>query len=303
MARNSDDDNPHGRDHESSEPSSRPSNKSKLTPELQKRLKENHEEALLLNRFKQVATSRLEEMALQSETSGVKYQMGDQERKIFQSLYGMGITEGIVAGIVTFVVLRKGPVYIARYVYNRKMAAAQGGHPTPQHPSASPWTSPPPKTPDGYQFSLPNSATGGNPTSHNPFQVGIRQDYPRSRNWLVRSIWFAFDSLLSVMMAASVSMAYTDVDQIKDQIVKLPLAPGPSLTSDALCKAITKELALVRKENSPAYQRLLARRYRQHDDHDSTKLSPPPPYSFYFQAIQEFGANCERRYWVVAIVW
>jgi hypothetical protein len=167
--------------------------------QMQKQLKERKQEMQMFDRFKRIASLRLEAMTRQSEESGIKYQMGDQEKQVFRQMHGMGIKEGIAAGAVTFFVLRRGPIYIGRWVYNRKLAQ-QRPHQQQQRyqqPSAS---APPPG--DGsYQLS--------NPNSKNPFQVAQRTDFPRSRNFLVRTIWFTFDSVLSFMMAASISMAYT----------------------------------------------------------------------------------------------
>ena len=161
-----------------------PEDKRGLDKEMQRQLKERKEEMLLFERFKRIASLRLEAMTRQSEESGVKFQMGEEEKQVFRQMTGMGIKEGIAAGIVTFIVLRRGPIYVARWIYQRRLAK--------QAPPG-----------DGsYQLSPPTTTPGA---TGNPFQTALRPDFPRSRNIVVRTIWFAFDSVLSLMMAASVS--------------------------------------------------------------------------------------------------
>lgn len=240
-----------------------PEDKRGLDKEMQRQLKERKEEMLLFERFKRIASLQLEAMTRQSEESGIKMQMGEQEKQVFRQMTGMGIKEGIAAGIVTFLVLRRGPIYVSRWIYQRRMAKQ---------------AQPPPG--DGsYQLSPP---TG------NPFQTALRPDFPRSKNIVIRTIWFAFDSVLSLMMAASVSMAYTDTDRIRQQLVELPLLEGRSLTADALCDDIVQELQKIKGEQNPAYQRLVK----------LNRTGGKTPASFYLEAIEEFCQNCQRRRYV-----
>jgi len=250
----------------------------KLDKDVQRKLKERKEEMLLLDRFKKVASAKLEAMTRQSEESGIKYQMGDKEKQIFRQMSGMGIKEGLAAGVVTFFVLRRGPIYIARWVYKRRLAQQQQQHQHHQQPQQHSSMSQPPPGDGSYRLSDPNAP-------QNPFQVAQRQDFPRSRNVFIRSIWFAFDSVLSLMMAASVSMAFTDTDKLREQLIDLPLVEGRSLTADALCDDIVKELSKVKQENNPAYQRLA----KLNQQVEKT------PASFYLQGIIAFSDNCERR--------
>lgn len=247
--------------------------KGSVDKEMQRQLKERKEEMVLFDRFKRIASAKLEAMTRQSEESGIKFQMGEQEKQVFRQMSGMGIKEGIAAGIVTFFVLRKGPIYVSRWVYRRRLAK--------QAPPG-----------DGsYQLSPPTTPTTASTSasaSTNPFQVALRPDFPRSRNVVLRTIWFAFDSVLSLMMAASVSMAYTDTDKIRQQLLELPLLEGRSLTADALCDDIVKELQKVKAERNPAYERLTK----------FNRMGEKTPASFYLEAIEEFCQNCQRRRFV-----
>ena len=251
-----------------------------LNKQLQKRLEESKQDMLLFERFKRIAVLKLEAMTRQSEESGVVYQMGDKEMQAFRQLQGAGLYEGMAAGLVAFFTLRRGPIYFARWLHKRKLAQQYQHH---QHHTPSPS---PPQGDGSYQLSNPNMT--------NPFDKA-GSDFPRSRNVVIRGIWFVFDSVLSLMLAASVSMAYTDTDQVREQIIGLPLLPGRSLTSDALCDDIVLELQKLQKENNPAYARL-SRASQQGGGSGGGEIRSPA--SFYLEGIMRFAENCQRRRFV-----
>lgn len=249
-----------------------------VSKEMQDALELRRDEQNLFARFKNVAADALEQMSRQEERDGggakKKFQMGEEESRIIQNLSGVGLMEGVAAGILTFVVLRRGPIYIGRWVRRRQMAQ--------YHQQPPPSSSPPPPASNGYQFSDPNAST-----SNNPFQraASLTQEFPKSGSFFLRSIWFMFDFTLSLMMAASTSMLYTDTDKIRQQVIDMPLVQGTSLTSQALCDPIIKELAKIRQEHDPTFERL----------DELNKTESPTPASTYLDNIVHFAENCERR--------
>lgn len=227
--------------------------------------KERQEEIALFQRFRNVATAKLERMTNQ-EDSGVVYEVGDEEKRILTQMQGMGLKEGLAAGAVTLLILRRGPIFIGRYLAKRRQGSG-----TPGGNSG------------GFQLSDPSStATGGNPFR----QATNPPPFPRSRNPFIRGIWFAFDVTLSLMMAASVSVQYTDSRKIREGITRLPLVPGKSLVADALCHDLSAELQKVIREENPAYKRLL---------HESKQTDNKAPLAFYMEGITNFSENCQRR--------
>jgi hypothetical protein len=246
------------------------SNKKNPDKQMQEQVKEHKEEMALFDGFKRIATSKLERMARQSEESGMKYKMGDTEKQVLSQMHGMGLKEGIAAGVVTFFALRRGPIYIGRWVQRRRLQSQQ-------QQSSQGMT--PPDNKGTYQLSDPNA------TRNNPFQRASNPEFPRSKSIVRRSIWFMFDSVISLMMAASVSMAFTDTDKIRQQLLELPLIPGRSLTADALCSEIVDELQKVQQKHNPAYERL--------QKINSSKNKTPA--SSYLEGIVAFSENCQRR--------
>ncbi len=247
--------------------------------DLQERIRDRREEQQLFQRFQNVATSKLEHLSRQIQTtetadgvgahigSSKKLEFGEEEHKVVRRMASMGLKEGILAGLASFVILRRGPKYIGRWV-QRRNAQANG--------SAN----------SSYQLSDPKKLTNTN----NPFEKAAQQqrgDFPRPRGFVSRTVWFVFDAVLSLMVGANVSMMYTNKDSIRKEIVGLPLIPGRSLVSDALCDEMIRELKAVRNEKNPAYQRL--------SKINSNKTTEATPASFFLEGIEQFCENCERR--------
>ncbi len=235
--------------------------------QLEDRMKERSEEHQLFQRFQNVATSKLERLSRTTEQqqeslASKKLEFGEEEQKIVSRLASMGLREGILAGLASFVILRRGPKYIGRWVQrrNNNTAARQG-----------------------YQLSDPKTLN-----TNNPFEKAARpQDFPRPRGFVSRSIWFVFDTVLSLMVGANVSMVYTDKSAIRQQIAELPLVPGKSLVSDALCDEMVRELRSVAQEKNPAYERL--------SKMNSDPSAEGTAASFFLEGIVQFCQNCERR--------
>jgi hypothetical protein len=288
-------------------------NPHQLDKQMQEHVKQRKAEMMLFDRFKKIATSKLESMTRQSKESGVPYQMGEQEKQVLRDMQGMGIKEGIAATVVAFLVLRKGPIYISRYIHKRRMMAQrQQSQPPPQQQQQPPGSAPPSgNNGGGYQLSNPSNklALPTNNSKHNPFQkaketTGVP---PRSRNPVLGFIWFTIDSMLSLMVGASVSMAYTDMDKIRQQLLESPLLPGRSLVADALCEDIVRELQAIQQTPSdkdhPAYQRLVKQLHHHHHSNNNTSAAASAaaaksPASYYLEGIIAFSENCQRRQFV-----
>ena len=239
--------------------------------EMQEKLKERRDdskdEKILFQRFQNVATLKLERMTKQADSVDAgqnELKMGEEEQRIISSMNGMGLKEGLLAGVASFIILRRGPRYIGRWILQRR-------------------------TKRNYVLSDPNKLTrnsnNNSNNNNNPFyKASNRNEFPRPMSFLSRSIWLTFDSVLSLLIATNISIVFTDKNTIRKQIVKLPLVSGRSLTADALCDDIVEELRKVREEKNAAYERLRMREKAQET-----------AASFYMDGIVQFCENCERR--------
>mmetsp|Transcript_19574 Transcript_19574/g.48743 ORF Transcript_19574/g.48743 Transcript_19574/m.48743 type:complete len:326 (-) Transcript_19574:55-1032(-) len=247
--------------------------------QLEDRMRERREEQQLFQRFQSVATAKLELLSRQIQTTekadGVnthvgptskRLEFGEEENKAVARMARMGLREGILASIASFVILRRGPKYIGRWVQRRNAQSSSTSK-------------------SSYQLSDPKQLNASN----NPFEKAAQQergDFPRPRGFVSRTVWFVFDSVLSLMVGANVSMMYTNKESIRTEVAGLPLVSGRSLVSDALCDDICKELKLVQSEKNPAYERLRRR------------TTEPTVGSFFMEGIVQFTQNCERRRYV-----
>lgn len=242
----------------------------------QERIQERRDEQLLFQRFQTVATRTLDRLSRRSNNDDLKF--GTEEQRILREMTGMGLKEGILASVASFVVLRRGPKYVGRWMQQRQQRRYNHHHGTTtiqNNPSSS------------YELSDPTKLvyTSSNSNGNNPFTKAANPDAlpPRSkRGFIGRSIWFVFDSVLSLMVGANVSAVYTDKEAIRQQIVDLPLVSGRSLVADSLCDELVRELRQVRNERDPTLARL-------QNQKEST------PASYYMDGIIQFCQNCERR--------
>jgi hypothetical protein len=226
-------------------------------------MQEQQEEEELLDRFYGVAAEKLGRMDRQSEETGIEYQQGVKESLVIGQMQGMGLKEGIAAGALTFIILRRGPLIIGRYIQKSRMQQQNSTGNTGLSNSS-------------YQLSDPNST--------NRLQQTFNPKYPRPRNAFLRGIWFCFDATMSLIVAASVTSMYTYTEQLRNQIAELPLIEGRSLVAEALCDDFAAELQAIQSEANPAYQRL-QKRDAQNEDHAA----------FYIEGVEKFVENCQRR--------
>lgn len=236
---------------------------------MQERIKERRDEQLLFQRFQTVATRTLDRLSRQSNNDDLK--LGTEEQRILREMTGMGLKEGILASVASFVILRRGPKYIGRWMQQRQRR--YNHHSTNTSSSSS------------YELSDPTKFVHTNNRSNNPFTKAANPDVvpPRSkRGFIGRSIWFVFDSVLSLMVGANISMIYTDKTAIRQQIVDLPLVSGRSLVADSLCDELVNELRQVQNEQDATFRRL----------QNQTERTPA---SYYMDSIIQFCQNCERR--------
>mmetsp|Transcript_25557 Transcript_25557/g.28576 ORF Transcript_25557/g.28576 Transcript_25557/m.28576 type:complete len:331 (+) Transcript_25557:197-1189(+) len=244
---------------------------------------EKKDEKLLFQRFQQVATFRLEQMTKQADSGSYdagqnELKMGEEEQRIISNMNGMGLKEGILASVVSFLILRRAPISIGKQVQRWRHSSTAGG--TTRNNSSN------------YVLSDPTKLTTG---SSNPFhRAATRNDFPRSRSLVSRSIWLAFDSIISLMVGANICFVCTDKNAIRQQIVELPLVSGRSLTADALCDDIVEELRKVREENNPAYERLTMQKNNKRGE-DPNLAMDETTASYYMDGIVLFCENCERR--------
>jgi hypothetical protein len=164
------------------------------------------EETRMVRDILNVLSQRLHEAAPRISKRLEREDKGDfaAERKIIRSMNNIGLGEGVLAGIVTFLVLRRGPDLVKRMVMRR---SAQRG---------------------GYQLDRPD-----------PFS----QPSSSSAASILGGMKLALDVFVSTLMAASASYYFTDERMITATAAQIPLVEGKSLFCDEFCDLVQQQVS------------------------------------------------------------
>lgn len=145
-----------------------------------------------------------------------------EERKILASFNNAGLAEGMLAGVATFVFLRRGPQMMLRLFSRNNSTTTSGGR-------------------SGYRLDRPSSISSGQQQQRQPFNSSQQQQEPRS-NPILGGIKLAIDVFVSLLMAASTSFSMVNEKELAHDFAKLPLVSGNSLASDEFCSTISREI-------------------------------------------------------------
>jgi hypothetical protein len=197
--------------------SSNNSNKSNKDKDKERQLQENQ----MVMEFLRVSKKRVEEIRLYQPD----LQLSEGEKQVLNTIHSAGMMEGLIAGVATFVILRRTPRFLERMVARRRARA------------------------QGYTLDVPSSPfdnikNGHNNNYHNHNNnIGIHspRDLPPKRGLLWRSFQFTLDATVSLLMAAYTSSYMADVPTIVQQVTDIPLMEGRSAISDHFCTALVEE--------------------------------------------------------------
>jgi hypothetical protein len=198
------------------------------------RNKDEYNVAVRLFRAVDRALDELRRKDLEAATSGKTFgfKLEPREQRLLMEINGRGLMEGLAAGILTFVALRKIRSRLAMRWdrFDPSKHAVQN----PSHP-VSPFQPPPqPPSIESPQGMLRNS-------------------------WLYNSLTWVIDGLVSFNIAVFVSVR--DPGTIASKLSELPLMEGKSQISDIFCPPLLRELRNLQAEakTSPNMTDLLQR--------------------------------------------
>lgn len=190
---------------------------------------------------------------------------------------GKGVKYGLYAGLTSFLVLRRGPPLIARWLARRgggstssKSGSYQFGSEAMRQQQASSMTTK--TTTTQSQFGSGSFNNNASPLLSGS-SGGTGNKVTNTFFWKVAS--FAIDVILSLNVAAFVGNRYTDVDGLLDKMAEAPLLEGRSIASEELCGDFIKE-------------------YRSIPPEFWATADEKSPYKV-FAAIEKFAYNCKRR--------
>lgn len=202
-------------------------------------------------------------LSLSSEEDGrlVPLMLLRQEPDLgWKLLSSTGVVEGSLAVAFTFFGLNRMPRIVARRAA-RKLQQQQQQQP-PYHPQQP-----------NYKPNMPNPFHAASPKE----QEHLRQR--SARRWLYAATELTFDIGMSLAMGAMVAYVWTDEPKLRQTIAQVPLQPGRSPLSDAMCTPLLHE-----------YQRQWL-----HPDPHRRQVLESPPFHPGMKTTLDFAANCRHR--------
>jgi hypothetical protein len=221
-------------------------------------------ESQLVGRFFQ-ALERTKER-LQSKGD---FRLSDQEQKVLMDICSHNLMEGSVAGIVTFVALRR--IRMMTYNYIRRRAPNEKQPITP-NAFNSPFQQQRP--PEEQKLLMERGV---------PDPTGFG-----SRSWLFNPLTIFLDGMIAFYVTVFVSGRNTD--HFMQQVAELPLAEGRSQVADELCPVLVLELQRMYTEQKQQQQQQLLPSW---NSMEQQVLEDPQSATLKF--FIDFCSNCRRR--------
>jgi len=243
------------------------------------------QEAVILQDF-MVATQRRVEQIRLKLTTNVDLELSDGEKRILNNIHRAGMMEGIIAGVASFVILRRFPRYLARLQQQRssRSGGGSGGYVLEQ---------PPGKVNSPFQ-------NAQHQQQQQQFQQQATEEPLNRGGFLWRSFQFTLDTVISLLVAANVSAYTADVEHLKKTVQEIPLMEGRSGLSDNFCPMLVEELQRQMKMNDNAIVTPVV----PNDNGRGNKLHVAPfdrkeilkdPHSNFLQGYVGFIRNCQKR--------
>ena len=206
------------------------------------------QEAMVLQDFFRASQRQLEILRQQiGMTSGSiaaqeLLNLSDREKEVLRSIHGAGMMEGIFAGIVTFVLLRRIPKYLERRAARsfQQPRGQEVGENAGVRGGSSGYTLDTPSKVNS-PFRTGNSGNGHGNTVGRGTNSGQEEAQIGERGLVWRSVSFLADTALSFLVAAYTTAYMADTEKIKTSVTEIPLMEGRSAISNKFCPALLEE--------------------------------------------------------------
>ena len=237
------------------------------------------EELGLARKIMETLSTKADKIVLEARNENSNFRLEPAERVKLLEINNLGMTEGVAAGLLSLVALRRIRATLLRRLWqNQQQANYRAGA-----------SRPPPPTP-------PPSATHNNPFHNNsPFQQAAQQQQtqfnppppltppPPPPKGMPKQGTFSFilgwllDVLGAFSVMVTVSFIFTDIHKILDKLSSIPLVEGRSTIAREFCPDIVQALKEMRAKDAAAAAVM--------DDAQTKQL----------QAVLKFVENCQRR--------
>jgi hypothetical protein len=236
----------------------------------------------LLETFTRKADQLAQQQTGGPDGSPNTFRLEPAERDKLMEINNTGLVEGMVAGIISLVALRRIRGSLLRRLYAAREASPPPPHshaPPPHHGAGSTGGSP------FHQQNSPFAQTNSpfhTPQQHAPPPPFSTPPPPHASNKPKEGTFaflfgWALDAVGAFAVMASVSFMLTDVNKILNTLSDIPLTEGRSTIAREFCPDVVQALQQLR-QNDPAAAAVL-------DDAQTRRL----------QAVRLFIHNCQRR--------
>lgn len=227
-------------------------------------------EAGLAKRFMSAMERKAKQLELQKE-----FKLSDQERKVLMEVCTSNMLEGVAAGVVTFLVLRRVRAmyynYLRRQVTNNNKSTGPNAFNSPFQ-QLNPPTVRNNEAFQADQFKAINFMENA--------QNGTNSDMNLQRS-LFNAFTILFDSMVAFYIAIAVSTRTPET--VLHKVSEIPLIAGQSTVSDEICPVFVQELRNIYLDRQN--QRLT-------NDEEKALDNPQGPV---FKCLLDFCSNCQRR--------
>jgi hypothetical protein len=246
------------------------------------------QESKVLQRFALVVQNKLDQL-ISNENPNIRLQ--DEERKALLQINNIGLWQGVTAGVVSFVMMRR--TRAAFYRRHRLWTQQQ------QHPGGEPRVVP---NNSPFQASSVSRNHSWTENMQQPQPPSFLE--PRPGFSFFNIFFLLFDGIVSCTAALAVSLMFTDGNKIMEGIAGLPLIQGKSVVADEFCPVVITEWMRLEREAAAASTNEVQVLDPAPNDHAlSGQSAPALPFlsittaseSPYLRAVVDFKDNCLRR--------
>ena len=249
-----------------------------MTKEQEDQRSRKVQELSLARKIMDVLGRKADELANSTTVQQGNFKLQPAERLKLLEINNLGLTEGVAAGLLSLVALRRIRSSLLKRLWTNSQKSATHGP-----PQAPPSTPPPP----------PPNATTNNPfRNNNPFQQQQNSQFspppplmppppslnapPKQSTFMFLFGWF-LDGLGAFSVMVTVSFMLTDVNKILGKLSTIPLTEGQSTIAREFCPDVVQSL----------------RKIKQQDAEEAAIIKDPQTKQL--QAVLEFAENCQRR--------
>ena len=249
------------------------------TDKNDKKTERSRQEAAIVESFLKVSQKKVEEIRVHRGDLS----LSPGELQVLNNIHSAGMMEGLIAGVASFIILRRTPRQIERFMAARRARAAA-------------------RSSGGYTLDPPSHGMTASPFHRQPLTTSPPPSQQRGLIW--GSFQLLLDLSISVLVAAYTSSYMADVPKIVQQVTDIPLMEGRSGISDVFCEALVQEYKRqwnmhgnVNHDNSIAWQQQqqqLGKRSEPLHPFDHRPILKDPQWIL-LKGYVDFARNCQLR--------